>query len=145
MIRAALLLAGAIAPATALAAPTLSAVWSDHVVVQRGQPIVVEGTTIRSLTPFPSARLAHCVFEHVYFSRPDSYVFGQSVNQVRTELGRRLARESAAPADVVVPVPDSGVCAAGNELYDVGRTVIGNPPLAQSRTADVPRDLENTE
>jgi amidophosphoribosyltransferase len=48
----------------------------------------------------------------VYFSRPDSYVFGESVNEVRTEFGRRLARESAVPADVVVPIPDSGVCAA---------------------------------
>ena len=48
----------------------------------------------------------------MYFSRPDSYVFGRSVNEVRTELGRLLAREQPAPADVVVPVPDSGVCAA---------------------------------
>jgi amidophosphoribosyltransferase len=48
----------------------------------------------------------------VYFARPDSYVFGESVNEVRTEFGRRLARESGVPADVVVPIPDSGVCAA---------------------------------
>jgi amidophosphoribosyltransferase len=52
------------------------------------------------------------VFEHVYFSRPDSYVFGQSVNEVRTNFGRVLARESPVEADVVVPIPDSGVCAA---------------------------------
>ena len=57
-------------------------------------------------------RLAHCIFEHVYFARPDSYVFGRSVNEVRTELGRVLAREQPVDADVVVPVPDSGVCAA---------------------------------
>jgi amidophosphoribosyltransferase len=48
----------------------------------------------------------------VYFSRPDSYVFGKSVNEVRTELGRRLAAEQPVEADVIVPVPDSGVCAA---------------------------------
>jgi amidophosphoribosyltransferase len=48
----------------------------------------------------------------VYFARPDSYVFGKSVNEVRTELGRILARERVVDADVVVPVPDSGVCAA---------------------------------
>jgi amidophosphoribosyltransferase len=48
----------------------------------------------------------------VYFARPDSYVFGQSVNEVRTELGRRLATEQPVEADVVVPIPDSGVCAA---------------------------------
>ena len=62
--------------------------------------------------PFPPAPLAHCVFEHVYFARPDSYVFGRSVNEVRTELGRILARESRVDADVVIPIPDSGVCAA---------------------------------
>jgi amidophosphoribosyltransferase len=52
------------------------------------------------------------VFEHVYFARPDSVVFGESVNDVRTELGRRLAREAPVDADVIVPIPDSGVCAA---------------------------------
>jgi amidophosphoribosyltransferase len=52
------------------------------------------------------------VFEHVYFARPDSYVFGQSVNEARTALGRSLARERPTEADVVVPIPDSGVCAA---------------------------------
>jgi len=52
------------------------------------------------------------VFEHVYFARPDSYVFGESVNEVRTNLGRLLAREKPVEADVIVPVPDSGVCAA---------------------------------
>ncbi len=62
--------------------------------------------------PFPPAPPAHCIFEHVYFARPDSYVFGQSVNEVRTEFGRQLAREQPAEADVVVPIPDSGVCAA---------------------------------
>src|SRR6185436_4622866 len=65
-----------------------------------------------SFKPFPSAPLAHCVFEHVYFARPDSYVYGKSVNEVRTNLGRILAREQPVDADVVVPVPDSGVCAA---------------------------------
>ena len=57
-------------------------------------------------------RSAQCVFEHVYFARPDSYVFGESVNEVRTNLGRLLAREKPVEADVIVPVPDSGVCAA---------------------------------
>jgi len=56
----------------------------------------------------------------VYFARPDSEVFGQSVNEVRTELGRRLARETAVPADVIVPVPDSGVCAATGYAEETG-------------------------
>ena len=67
-------------------------------------------TSTRPFAPVPNAQ--QCVFEHVYFARPDSYVFGESVNEVRTELGRRLARETGVPADVVVPIPDSGVCAA---------------------------------
>src|SRR5204862_540944 len=80
--------------------------------VEPGEVLIIGPDGMKSLHPFPPARLAHCVFEHVYFARPDSYVFGKSVNEVRTELGRRLAREHSAPADVVVPVPDSGVCAA---------------------------------
>jgi amidophosphoribosyltransferase len=80
--------------------------------VQPGEVLVISAGGLRSLKPFPPAPLAHCIFEHVYFARPDSYVFGKSVNEVRTELGRILAREQAVAADVVVPVPDSGVCAA---------------------------------
>ena len=80
--------------------------------IEPGEVFIVGPDGAKSLHPFPPARHAHCIFEHVYFSRPDSYVFGQSVNEVRTELGRRLAREQPAAADVVVPIPDSGVCAA---------------------------------
>jgi amidophosphoribosyltransferase len=80
--------------------------------VEPGEILVVSADGMRSIKPFPPAHLAQCVFEHVYFSRPDSYVFGKSVNEVRTDLGRMLAREQAVAADVVVPVPDSGVCAA---------------------------------
>ena len=60
----------------------------------------------------PALPTSHCVFEHVYFSRPDSMVFGRSVEDSRQMLGRSLARESPASADLVVPVPDSGVSAA---------------------------------
>ncbi len=80
--------------------------------VEPGEVLVISDGGLRSLKPFPPSSLAHCVFEHVYFARPDSYVFGKSVNEVRTELGRSLAREAPADADVVVPIPDSGVCAA---------------------------------
>jgi amidophosphoribosyltransferase len=80
--------------------------------VEPGEVLIVSAEGLRSLKPFPPAPLAQCIFEHVYFARPDSYVFGQSVNEVRTELGRNLAREQFVEADVVVPVPDSGVCAA---------------------------------
>jgi amidophosphoribosyltransferase len=80
--------------------------------IEPGEVLVIGGEGMRSIKPFAPAHLAQCVFEHVYFSRPDSYVFGKSVNEVRTNLGRILAREQGVAADVVVPVPDSGVCAA---------------------------------
>jgi amidophosphoribosyltransferase len=80
--------------------------------VEPGEIVIVSDGGLRSIKPFPPQPLAHCVFEHVYFARPDSYVFGRSVNEVRTDLGRILAREAPVEADVVVPIPDSGVCAA---------------------------------
>jgi amidophosphoribosyltransferase len=80
--------------------------------IEPGELLIISDGGLRSLKPFPPAPLAHCVFEHVYFARPDSYVFGRSVNEVRTELGRILARESSVDADVVSPIPDSGVCGA---------------------------------
>jgi amidophosphoribosyltransferase len=80
--------------------------------IEPGEMVVVSEGGLRSIKPFPAMPASYCVFEHVYFARPDSYVFGRSVNEVRTNLGRILAREALVPADVVVPIPDSGVCAA---------------------------------
>ena len=88
--------------------------------IQPGEVFIVGPDGEKSIHPFAPARKAHCIFEHVYFSRPDSYVFGLSVNEVRTQLGRLLAREQPAPADVVVPVPDSGVCAATGYAEESG-------------------------
>ena len=88
----------------------IDAEWARD--IEPGEVFIVGPDGAKSLYPFAPAKKAHCIFEHVYFSRPDSYVFGQSVNEVRTELGRRLAAEQPVPADVVVPIPDSGVCAA---------------------------------
>jgi amidophosphoribosyltransferase len=80
--------------------------------VEPGEVVIVSAHGMKSVKPYPPSKHSQCIFEHVYFSRPDSYVFGESVNEVRTEFGRRLARESGVEADVVVPIPDSGVCAA---------------------------------
>jgi amidophosphoribosyltransferase len=80
--------------------------------VEPGEVVVVTAHELKSIKPFAPAKASQCIFEHVYFARPDSYVFGESVNEVRTEFGRRLARESGVEADVIVPIPDSGVCAA---------------------------------
>ena len=80
--------------------------------VEPGEVVIVSAAGVKSFKPFAPAPSAQCVFEHVYFARPDSYVFGESVNENRTEFGRRLAHEAPVDADVIVPVPDSGVCAA---------------------------------
>ena len=80
--------------------------------VAPGEVLVIDKDGLRSYFPFPKDMPRHCIFEHVYFARPDSKVFGRSVLGSRLEMGRRLARESPVPADVVVPVPDSGIGAA---------------------------------
>jgi len=80
--------------------------------VEPGELVVVDAEGLGSFHPFPPEPPAHCVFEHVYFARPDSLVFGRTVLQSRIALGRQLAREAPADADVVVAVPDSGVGAA---------------------------------
>ena len=88
--------------------------------VEPGELLIISDGGLRSIKPFPPQPISHCVFEHVYFARPDSYVFGRSVNEVRTDLGRILAREAPVPADVVVPIPDSGVCAAIGYAEEAG-------------------------
>ncbi len=80
--------------------------------VEPGEMVLVNGSGIRSFRPFDKADPKPCIFEHVYFSRPDSIVEGTSVYQVRKNIGAELAREAPVEADYVVPVPDSGVPAA---------------------------------
>ena len=80
--------------------------------VRPGEILVVDGEGIRSYFPFEQHKRAQCIFEFVYFSRPDSFIFGEWAYEVRKELGRQLAREDDTEADVVVPVPDSGVVPA---------------------------------
>lgn len=80
--------------------------------IEPGEMVIVDAEGLQSLRPFPRRPRRACVFEHIYFARPDSLVFGQGVDRVRQELGRQLAIERPAEADVVVPVPDSGVSGA---------------------------------
>jgi amidophosphoribosyltransferase len=80
--------------------------------VKPGELIIVGPEGISSSFYAPPAPQSSCIFEHVYFSRPDSMVFGRAVQTSREELGRQLAREAPVEADLVVPVPDSGVTAA---------------------------------
>jgi len=80
--------------------------------VKPGELIVIGPEGLQSRFYAPAAPQSACIFEHVYFSRPDSFVFGRSVNESREALGRQLAREAPVDADIVVAVPDSGVPAA---------------------------------
>ena len=80
--------------------------------VEPGEIVVIDNEGLRSYKPFAKAPRRFCIFEFVYFARPDSTIEGRNVYETRKRIGRELARESHVPADVVVPVPDSGVPAA---------------------------------
>jgi amidophosphoribosyltransferase len=80
--------------------------------VENGEVVVYDEDGVRTLKPFPAMAPRPCIFEYIYFARPDSVVGGRSVYQIRKNVGRELAAEAPAEADVVVPVPDSGVPAA---------------------------------
>jgi amidophosphoribosyltransferase len=80
--------------------------------IEPGEMVRISKSGIESIHFAPQKPEQHCVFEHVYFARPDSIIFGRSVNESREALGRRLAKEHPVEADLVVPVPDSGVPAA---------------------------------
>jgi amidophosphoribosyltransferase len=80
--------------------------------VAHGEVVVISDKGLESIRPFPAAKARPCLFEYVYFSRPDSVVNGRSVYEVRKRMGARLAQETGVEADVVVPVPDSGLPAA---------------------------------
>jgi amidophosphoribosyltransferase len=80
--------------------------------IEPGEMVRISKSGIESIHFAPQKPHQHCIFEHVYFARPDSIIFGRSVNASREALGRVLAREHPVDADIVVPVPDSGVPAA---------------------------------
>ncbi len=80
--------------------------------VEPGEMVVIDDEGLRSFHPFGSAPHARCIFEHVYFARPDSLVFGRSVYESRIRQGAQLAKEHPVEADLVIPCPDSGVPAA---------------------------------
>jgi len=86
---------------------------AEHIgTVEPGEVVIFTKDGMKREQFNPRGRSAMCVFEFIYFSRPDSVIFGRSVSDIRRELGRQLGRESHVEADVVVPVPDSGVSAA---------------------------------
>ena len=94
--------------------------------IEPGELVVIDGQTVKSIWPFRKEKPRFCVFEYVYFARPDSSVEGRSVYEKRKNIGIELARESGVDADIVVPVPDSGVPSAigyaqeSNIPFDLG-------------------------
>ena len=80
--------------------------------IEPGEMLIVDADGLHSSKPFEQKPVSVCTFEHVYFSRPDSTIYGKSVNESRHKMGKRLAAEHPVEADLVVPVPDSGVAAA---------------------------------
>lgn len=80
--------------------------------IEPGEVVVINKDGLSSHFPFKKVKPTPCIFEFIYFARPDSYIFGKNVYMVRKELGRQLARENKIDADIVIPVPDSGVPAA---------------------------------
>ena len=87
---------------------------------ENGEVVVISDEGIESLRPFPKQPARPCIFEYIYFSRPDSMLGGRSIYEVRKSMGRELARESAVDADVIVPIPDSGVPAALGFAQETG-------------------------
>ena len=117
------LVLGCIGDAHILASETcaLDIIGADFVRdVEPGEIIVIDAEGIRSIKPFAEAPSRFCIFEYIYFSRPDSVVGERNVYEVRKKIGAELARETHAPADIVVPVPDSGVPAAIGYAAEVG-------------------------
>ncbi|KAB0680652.1 amidophosphoribosyltransferase [Aureimonas leprariae] len=88
--------------------------------IEPGEMVIVSESGIESLFPFQKRKSRFCIFEYVYFARPDSHVEGRNVYEIRKRIGAELARESGEPADVVVPVPDSGVPAALGYAQEAG-------------------------
>ncbi len=109
------LVMGMIGDATVFASETvaLDVVGATFVrSVEPGEIIIISKGDLRSIKPFPEVNPRPCVFEHIYFSRPDSITDGGSVYSIRKAIGAELAVESPVKADIVIPVPDSGVPAA---------------------------------
>lgn len=91
--------------------------------LEAGEMLRIDADGVHSLTVFDSKPVSQCIFEHIYFARPDSRVFGRDVYRTRIALGRSLAEHTGVEADVVVPVPDSGLIAA------IGYSKAANLPL----------------
>ena len=91
--------------------------------VENGEVVVIENNEIKSIKPFPIKRPRPCIFEYIYFSRPDSQIKNTSFYEYRKKLGAQLAKEAHVDADLIIPVPDSGVPAAIGYSEQVKKSV----------------------
>lgn len=80
--------------------------------IDNGEVVVIDNNGIKSYKPFPKVKAKPCIFEYIYFARPDSIIGGKNVYDCRKKMGKQLAKELKTDADIVIPVPDSGVPAA---------------------------------
>jgi amidophosphoribosyltransferase len=80
--------------------------------VENGEIVLIENDKLKSIKPFPAKKIRPCVFEYIYFARPDSILNGKTAYEHRKNLGKELAKENDIDADIIVPVPDSGNAAA---------------------------------
>lgn len=88
--------------------------------IEPGEVVVINKEGLQSYKPFKKQKRTYCVFESIYFARPDSFMFGKTVYNVRKDLGRQLARQSTVNADMVIPIPDSGISAAIGYSQETG-------------------------
>ena len=86
--------------------------------IEPGEVLLINGKGIQSFKPFPSQPYHQCIFEFIYFARPDSFIFNRNVYEVRKSLGIQLAKESPAEVEMVVPIPDSGIPATLGYAYE---------------------------
>ena len=80
--------------------------------IENGEIVLIENDKLESIKPFPPKKVRPCVFEYIYFARPDSILNGKTAYEHRKNLGKELAKENDIEADIIVPVPDSGNAAA---------------------------------
>jgi amidophosphoribosyltransferase len=80
--------------------------------IEPGEMVIIDDAGVQSLSPFPASSPRQCIFEFIYFARPDSFMFGENVYKIRRQLGVQLAKENPVKTDIVIPVPDSGLAAA---------------------------------
>ncbi|KJS65354.1 MAG: amidophosphoribosyltransferase [Peptococcaceae bacterium BICA1-7] len=89
--------------------------------IKPGEIVIIDDQGIRSMSALSQRKKAHCIFEYIYFARPDSEMDGFHVSQVRREMGRQLAREFPVDVDLVIPVPDSGTTSARGYAEESGK------------------------